>query len=532
MEKLQPRYYQKKAVKVAINITEPEFVLELSQRSGKSLIMAEIAYKLNKKNEKCIIATETSILIEQIYKHIKMYSLEPHIIKAGMHQKGNCNIYLIMEQSFHKDRRKEFEHLRGATYLRDEYHIATSGKRFNEIIDFIQPNKIVGFSATPFTATGLFLKPNLIPYSIFPTTKAINAGYVAPLKWFIPRFVKDIEYDKVKDNGYDYSTSSLAEIQDTPEFYSGIKKLFSSIELDKNHTIVFCNNIEQAEKIYQIVKDIEPSTVLVHSKQNDKENQKNIEAFKNGFANTIISVMSLTIGFDAPIANQIVNLRRTKSFTLVRQALFRASNMTENKQYAKIYDIGGCLAEHGFIDKEDYVPQDNKKAVKEIIKNKKITALDEILEFKEDEDIVEFSKEKVKVYIQEMNDYKLEAMRGKNINQLLNAYNLAYNIEDILMLGSKIYDFIYETNTKLSTIDWIKNYWLEAIDKLPQKEIYFIKVLKTRCKNVIKQNKKFASLYYFKDFIFKSLKEQEPWLFTGSDLESDYSSDDEFVIPF
>ena len=528
MEKYSLRSYQKKAVKVALNSTEPELVLELSQRSGKSLIMAEIAHKLNEKNEKCIIATETSILIEQLYKHIKMYSLEPHIIKAGMHQKGNCNIYLVMEQSFHKDRRKEFEHLRGATYLRDEYHIATGGKRFNEIIDFIQPKKIVGFSATPFTATGLFLKPNLIPYSIFPTTKAINAGYVAPLKWFVPRFVKDIEYEKVKDNGYDYSTTSLAEVQDTPEFYSGLKELFKTIELDKNHTIVFCNNIKQAEKIYQLIKDIEPSAVLVHSNISDKEKAKRIDDFKAGKAKTIVNPLLLSVGFDAPIANQIVNLRRTKSFTLVRQALFRASNMTENKQYAKIYDVGGCLAEHGFIDKEDYIPQEDREAVKNIIKENKIKNIEEILEFKKDEEVVEFSEEKVKVYIQEMDKYKLEVMQGKDINALLNAYNLAYTIEDILMIGSKIYDLVWGTTTKLSTIDWIKGNYYDKTSILPQKEVYFMKATKTRLKNIIKQNKKFASLYYFQDKLLEWIYEAEPWL-QEKDANKEQNA---FEIPF
>ena len=530
MKKFNLRQYQKKAVEIAINSKEQELVLELSQRSGKSLIMAEIASRLIKQDKKVIIATETSILIEQLYKHIKMYFLEPHIIKAGMHQKGNCDIYLIMEQSFHKNKRKNFEHLQGAIYLRDEYQIATSGKRFNEIIDFIQPNKIIGFSATPYTATGLFLKQNLIPYTIFPTTQAIKHGYVAPLKWFVPRFIKNIEYDKVKDNGYDYSTTSLAEIQDTPEFYSGIKELFKSIELNKNHTIIFCNNIEQTEKIYKIVKNIEPSCVMTHSKQDNKINNKNIEDFKNGYANVIINPLMLSVGFDAPIANQIVNLRRTKSFTLVRQALFRASNITKNKKYAKIYDIGGCLAEHGFIDKEDYVPQENKENVKSIIKENQIKNLNEILEFKKDENVIEFSKEKINIYIQEMNNAKLKALQGKDINQLLNAYNITYNIDDILNIGSKIYDLIYGTNTNLSTIDWIKNYWQEAINDFPQKEMYFTKVLKTRCKNIIKQNKKFASLYYFKDFVLKSLKEQEPWLFESKNKSDEIENNS--IIPF
>jgi len=68
--------------------------------------------------------------------------------------------------------------------------------------------------------------------------------------------------------------SSLAEIQDTPEFYSGIKELFKSIDLNNNHTIVFCNNIEQSEKIYKIAKEIEPTSVLVHSKQDNKNNAR------------------------------------------------------------------------------------------------------------------------------------------------------------------------------------------------------------------------------------------------------------------
>jgi len=531
MEKYILRSYQKQAVELALKNTEPEMIIELSQRSGKSLIMAEIAHRINGEQRKCIVLTETSILIEQLYKHIKIYNLEPHIIKAGRHQAGNCEIYLIMEQSFHKNKRKEFEHLGGAIILRDEGHIAINGKRHKEILDFITPKKIVYFSATPYTATGLFLKPTLIPYTILPTTKAIQKEYIAPLKWFIPKFVKDIKYEKAKISGYDYSTSSLAEIQDTPEFYSGIKELFKSIDLNNNHTIVFCNNIEQSEKIYKIAKEIEPTSVLVHSKQDNKNNAKYIEDFKNGKAKVIVNPLMLSVGFDSPIANQIVNLRRTKSFTLVRQALFRASNKTDDKEYAKIYDVGGCLAEHGFIDKEDYIPQENKEQVKEIEKEKKIIALDEILEFKDD-NILEFSEEKVKVYLQEMNAAKLKALGGKDINQLLNAYNLAYNIEDILTLGSKIYDLIYRTNTKLSTIDWIKNNYYDKVAILPQKEVYFMKATKTRYKNIIKQEKKQASLYYFLDWIFDELKKNEPYLFID---KSDFKSDDDIdgmILPF
>ena len=502
------RNYQKKAIEVSKK-DEQEIILELTMGSGKSLVLSEIA-KFNQQCKIVVVLTNISILIDQLDKHLKISNIDTTIIKANQHRIGSSNVYLIMEQSFHISKRNEYKHLKGCILLRDEIHVGYNGKRYKEIIDFLEPTKIIGVSGTPYNEDGTFLGNN-IPYTILSSPEAIKQGYLTPIRWFIPRIIKDIDLSEAKMSGNDYSTNSLAEIYSTSQFDNAFLDFFKQIEPSERHILIFCSNIDHAEHIGSLLKDY--NAIVVHSKQNDEYNEKTIKQFKDGDINIIVSVSKLSIGFDAPIADTLINLRPTKIMRLWQQIAFRVCRLYPNKKYADIFDLGRCIEEFGLIDTYHYVPQETKEEAKQIIKEYQINEFDNIIELKEEEPIIEFSNDKIKIYIEEIKKKKQEALKSRSLPELIKAFNLSNDFRGLLQLGSLIYDEIYGTNTKQSTLDWIFNKWIDILNMLPQKEIYFKKVFKTRFKNIIKQHKKIASLYYFADFIAEQLKINEPWLF-------------------
>lgn len=517
------RDYQKKATQIGL-YDEKEIILELATGSGKSVIISELAKTLSK-NSSVVVLTNISSLIIQLESHLNEFGITPNIIKANMHKKTDSNVFLIMEQSFYKKKRDEFGKFHDCVLIKDEVHVGYNGKRFKEIVEHIKPKKIIGLSATPYNEDGTILKKDIYPYSILSLKKGIEQNWLVPIRWFIPKIVKDIDYSNVRMSGLDYNTNDLFSAMDTPEFYNGFSKFLEKINLNNEQTAIFCSNIEQANKIAEITKKINEKTAIIHSKIKDEINNKNIELFKNGNITTIVSVSKISIGFDAPNITQIVNLRATKILRLFVQIVGRGVRKHNSKNHCKVYDFGNCIEEFGFIDSYDYIPQETKEQYKSIMKEMK-EPLGEIVEFKEDE-IIEVSKEKIKIYLNEINEQKKIAINSNNINDLIKAFNVSDNIYDILTFGAKISSLV-NARIENRTVLWIFNKWEKMIKDIPIKEKYFTKVLKTRTKNIIKENKKFASLYYFADFIEQQLKENEPWLFNSQ--ETYIMEDDE--IPF
>lgn len=527
MEPYILRPYQQRAVDICMK-NEKEIHLDLCMGGGKSLIISELA-RLNNASCKVVVLTNISALIDQLEHHLKLMNIEPNIIKAGKHKKTGSNTYLIMEQSFHDNKREDFADLKNCILLRDEIHVGYHGKRYKEIITFLEPQRVIGFSGTPYDEIGCMLNKNIIPYTILTPRQATEKGWLTPLKWYIPNIVRNIDRTKLKTSGNDYSQASISEVMMTKEFGKAYADFCEKIDLVHSHTLVFCSNIEQAEWIRDIMIKIEPTTEMVHSKLKTEDNELIINSFKEGFCKVLVSVSSLNIGFDAPIADTLINLRPTKVRRLANQFIFRVARLHEDKPFAKIYDIGGVINEFGFIDKEDYIPQETKEDAKAITKENQIDEIESIIEFK-NEEILAVSRDKIDIIIKEIEKYKQQAKRGLGIPELMKAYEASFSFEDILDFGSLIYKAIYQTEVKLSTRDWILNKIYETVEIVPKKETYFKKAIKTRYKNIIKQGKKPASLFYFCDFLLDNLKVNGPWLFQEAQKEQEDDFDSE--IPF
>lgn len=499
--KLRP--YQQEVAQKTIQSKSSRIIIDLPMGGGKSLIISKLAEHYSKQSP-VVVLTETSALIDQLDYHLKLYMEPPHIIKAGKHRQSGSNIYLIMEQSFHDDKRKEFEHLKKCIILRDEIHKGIEGKRFKEIINFLEPQKIIGLSGTPYDEKARTFKEWEYINGVS-MQELINQGFLKKPKYFIPKIVKSIDTDKLSESGNDYNQREAGELLSQDKILNAVRTTCKQIDLNSRYTLFICSSIEQAEKTYEIVKDL-TSGAVVHSKQKEDFNEKAINMFKKGDLRFLISVSKIAIGFDAPIANTLINLRPTKILRLWKQFGARHLRSNEKDEYGELYDFGKCIQNLGFVEDEynPLEPQQTKEYQKYI---------DSYVNQSSDE-VVPVTKESVEVFVEEIKRKEKENLSNLSTKDLVVLFDATQSIDKMMDIANEFNYRKYGWKYKTSTIDLAKKNMLDVYNQL---ELYgkgqaTLKAYKTRIRNILNQGKKLASMIYFPDFLHNKFLEQHPWI--------------------
>lgn len=314
------RDYQAEVVQKVLQSDKKEIIIELPTGAGKSVIISELA-KRYQSQYPVVVLTETSALIDQLDNHLSKAGFAPNIIKAKKHRSKSNNVYLIMEQSFHSEKRRLFKNLKRCVLIRDEIHKGKEGKRFKEIVQFLEPQKIIGLSATPYDEKGKYCGGSNSELIVGATALDLIAkGYLCKPKYHVVKKYK-IDESQLQESGNDYNLEVTGELLSKEEFLTGVVQLCKQIDL--KHTMIVCSSINQCEATYEAIKQINPNGTTVHSKKSDEFNEKAISMFKKGELDYIISVSKLTTGFDAPITRNLIVLRPTKVKRLHYQILGR-----------------------------------------------------------------------------------------------------------------------------------------------------------------------------------------------------------------
>lgn len=325
---MQLRPYQQKIIdriNEFINEPEKELIIKLYTGLGKTFLMPRIAKELNQQGYNVLVLSDIMQLIKQLEEHFENMSLNVSKIVSNARNSSLSSITLASEQTLY-NRLKNVNKIDNLVILYDEAHKRRFGYRFTEIINKLEPVKLIGFSATPFDMNGVLLFDNI--YEPISYQEAIEQGYLTPIKYFIPKVVEQIDFDSIdKGSNLDYSAKDITKLYNTKEFKDWFTDWFYNNQFDKRKTLIFTGSIEQAELVYKWLNN--NVCELVHSKRKDDENQQCINEFKNGNCNVLISVTSLTTGFDSPNVTDIINLRPTKSIALLHQCVGRGSRINK-----------------------------------------------------------------------------------------------------------------------------------------------------------------------------------------------------------
>jgi len=473
-------------------------VIPLPGGGGKSVLISSICKKNQDDKTYTVILTNISALIPQLASHLDSMGVQYNIVKAGDKTKWNPDAYitLVMEQSFHSKSRKSLD-VKCDVLLKDEFNIGVGGKRYEDIVDHLNPNTIVGFTFTPIDEAGYIMQGFTTDDFIdcIDISGLIKLGYLVPLKVYIPQWSQDIDYSEVGKSGNDYSGVQLDKIINTDSHNKMIIDSMNHMNAKEKKTLVYASSIEHADKLYDMLLKAGYDVGKVHSKCDSKNNEDVVKSFVKDVPisigvnpiTCIVSVSSLTIGFDAPNANLLVMCRPTKVLRLQRQILARASRPSEGKEYAEVLDLCRTTEELGFL--EDPIPMveyGNRKELKEKLEKLSNPVIG-VLANKDEP--VEINRKIIVDKIIEINNKRLKSLSDISMEDLGSIFELSREPLEIINIANEISNRVNGINTKSHRLDTISEEWNIALDDYPDFVPLLLRSLKTRCKNIVKTSK-------------------------------------------
>lgn len=493
-------------------------VVALPQGGGKSIVIANTAKNYSSLGETVVIMTNFSELIPQLAKHLDAFNIEYNIVKAGSNKYSeSAKVWLIMEQSFHEDKRTELN-IECSILIKDEFHVGAGQKRYEDIVAHLKPDKILGFTATPYDEKGYVMHDISTDQIITSCTarELMAKGYLTNLRYFTTAWSESVDYADVSSTGSDYNGKELDEIVNTDEHTKLVIGSMDQMNAKDRKTLVYASSIEHADTINRALLKSGYSSAVVHSKMSSDENHVAIAKFKDEYINDntlietieepincLVSCMTLTTGFDAPKADLLVLLRPTKVWRLYSQIALRVGRTFKDKLYGDILDLAQCLKEHGFA--EDPLPYIMKGEKQLLARAKGERSIDYTKPMAKEEP-TEISIETIKQYVKEFKQ-KEAAIETMPMVELLSLWDVSSNYDTVIHIGYEMAKRMNGSDYKERDLLWARETWSSMFDDFYEYRYRLIKTLKTRIKNIVRDKKKISSIRYFPDF----LKQNSPY---------------------
>ena len=367
---MQLRPYQQDAVDSAVSWMKKcksPAVLELATGAGKSWIAAAIAKWFIENAQKKVLILQPSLeLTEQNYSKWIATGEKASIFSASANSK--CTRYDVIYGT-PKTVLNSIERFgdKFGLIIIDECHQITP--TIKEIISKIKSKnerlRVIGMTATPYRMnTGYIYHQNLVTNKALAEEEAINPYFAALLYSIKTRelismgFLTEAHTEAIDDN---YDTQSLTinkmgnfDAKQVSSVFENHGRLTAKIVQDviaKTHNrkgvMLFASTVRHAEEIMESLPH-NNSMMLGGDINMDKATRANlISDFKEQNYKYIVSIGTLTTGFDAPHVDAIAVLRATESESLFQQIIGRGLRLCEDKEDCLILDYAENITRHG-----------------------------------------------------------------------------------------------------------------------------------------------------------------------------------------
>lgn len=217
--------------------------------------------------------------------------------------------------------------------------------------------RFVALTATPFFMKGVKVVPlsqgGLFTAKVYDLTtgrnfnRLIREGYITPIVAPTVRFPQ-IDLEGVKTSGEDFDEAQLAEaaMKITEEVVTvGLDNLEG-----RDHVMWFGVNVAHARMVRDALAARGESVTFIYGDLEHGERVEGIREFLAKETRHIVSVATLTTGFNAPHVDAIVIVRATRSQVLMRQMVGRGFRPYPGKLDCLVLDAGGNFARLGAIN--------------------------------------------------------------------------------------------------------------------------------------------------------------------------------------
>ena len=347
----------------------------LPQGSGKSLVIAEFARRLN---IPVLILAPTQEIITQ--NRAKLRAIVPAedigTYSASLKEKTISKFTFATIQSVYK-KPQEFAHF--PVVIIDECHLLSPREINTMYMRFfagIGNPKVYGLSATPWRNELVYQKVNDELYAAIGVKMCNRMWIKGEKKSFWKKILHTTSHSELLDGGYlspiEYVHNSLVPYEAIPVNIShsdfnleGYSKMIIGFEANILNTIaeaqrryssvlVFCVDVAQANRLSEIIK----GSRVVTGDTPKKQRTAIIEGFKDGTIQTVFNVNCLNTGFDHPDLRCVINLRPIKSPSLILQLAGRLTRTSPTKTHGTLIDLTGTYKHFGPIEEVEVYKKD------------------------------------------------------------------------------------------------------------------------------------------------------------------------------
>ena len=292
--------------------------------SGKSLIIAELL-KLSfaKKDDlRAMVLFNNIDLLSQIYERFVrlMPEISISLYSKTLNSRSLSRLTLASVQSLVSNKRIIDAGVINLVVL-DEVHNVNDQDRDSRYIKFIEEHykkndklKIVGFTATPYRATGVIYGENkLFTHITYQKTinEMIRKGYLVKPTMKSPEHKFDISNLRVVAG--DFSKGDLEKLTaDEKKVDDQVRDALSRL-VGRNCVVWFCTSIFHAETVLSRLETYGETATILHSKLEKNERKRNKQKFVSGAARHLVFINIVREGFDHPPIDAIVMMRPTRS---------------------------------------------------------------------------------------------------------------------------------------------------------------------------------------------------------------------------
>lgn len=335
---------------------------------GKSLIVADIAYRLN---DDVLVFCPSREITLQNYAKMKSYNVECSMYSASVGEKKISRITFATIGSV-KNSPELFTHFKYV--IIDEAHYCNSKKGMYK--NFLKKLrcKVLGLSATPYrlevdvdmdwkTRTFKSATPYLqmltdykrpifkeIIYSV-DVGELLEKGYLSELEYFyVPPKGWDERYLFKNTTGTDYTDDSVRRMYDRTGFefhlISVVRRLMNPKNgIKRNGILVFTRFVKEAQMLAYNIEGCE----FISGDMTKSEREKILKDFESGKIKVLANANVLVVGYDRPDLDTVVLAAPTLSLARYYQEVGRAIRPHPSKEAGWIVDLAGNINRFGEV---------------------------------------------------------------------------------------------------------------------------------------------------------------------------------------
>jgi len=377
------REYQQDAANAAIKwikkTTEP-CLLELATGAGKSLIAAAIAKWINQNTQKKVLVLQPSKeLTEQNFLKYLATGEKASIFSASTGKKCTKNPVIYGTPKTVLNSIDIFGDKFGAVII-DEAHMTTL--TIKEIIEAIRLKnpllRVIGMTATPYRlktgyiyqydATGQRVKKLDEEETISPYYHSL-VYRITTRELIEMGFLTNAHTDTANSSVIHYDTENLTlnkmgqfDAKEVERAVEGQCRLTASIVEDvvshaqnRVGVMLFASTVNHAKEILDSLPPHNSRMIGGDINMAKQERELLINDFKAKRFKYIVSVGTLTTGFDAPHVDLVAVLRPTESQSLFQQIIGRGLRLCDGKNDCLVLDYAQNIERHG-LEQDIFVP--------------------------------------------------------------------------------------------------------------------------------------------------------------------------------